>query len=141
MLAELHAAYEAPATAEERGRAARAALDLGEPAVEGPGAVIGFIFGMLDGSLSSSPLFGVSDVAGKLDAESARGDVRDAARAARRGLHRELPPASGPRLAGYPAGVGVQPAAGLQRLRSLAAGLRIEQPVRTTRAAPRWSSA
>ena len=50
-LAELQAAYEAPEPAEERGR---------------------LIFGMLDGTLLSGPLFDVSDVAGGLDAESAR---------------------------------------------------------------------
>ena len=72
ILAELQTAYEAPAPVAERGRAARAALDLGEPGVEGPGAMLGLIVGMLDGSLLSSPLFDVSDVAGRLDAESAR---------------------------------------------------------------------
>ena len=72
LFAELQAAYEAPEAAEERGQTARAALRLGDSAEEGPGDVLGLIFGMLDGSLLSSPLFDVSDVAGGLDAESAR---------------------------------------------------------------------
>ena len=72
LLAKLQAAYEAPETKEERGRAARAALHLSDPAEGGPGDVLGLVFGMLDGSLLSSPLFDVSAVAAGLDAESAR---------------------------------------------------------------------
>ena len=72
LLLGLQAAYEAPEAAAERGHAARAALHLGDPAEEGPGDMRGLIFGMLDGSLLSGPLFDVSDVAGRLDAESAR---------------------------------------------------------------------
>ena len=71
-LAELQAAYESAEAVEERGQAARAAMHLGDPAEEGPGAVLGLIFGMLDGSLLSSPLFDVPDVAAGLDTESAR---------------------------------------------------------------------
>jgi len=72
LLAELQAAHESPEATLERGRAASATPPSDDPAQDGPGALLGMIFGMLGGSLRSSPIFDVSSVAAGLDAESAR---------------------------------------------------------------------
>ena len=72
LLGQLQAAYEAPAAAAERGRAARALMFGGDRDAPTRDGMLGFITGMLDGSLRSSALFDVSDVTRRLDAEQAR---------------------------------------------------------------------
>src|SRR5690348_7771187 len=72
LLAELQAAYEAAEAAEERGRAVRAEMSPGDAAEEGLAVMLGLLTGLADGSLWSGPLFDVSDLAGRLDAEQAR---------------------------------------------------------------------
>lgn len=73
LLAELQAAHESPGAVARRGLAAQGTLFPGaDSAVPGPEAVISLITAMFDGSLRSSPLFDVSDLAARLDAEQAR---------------------------------------------------------------------